>query len=90
MAIITSASRSSLKAFNTYLNGFHFYNGNLKAQMEAHHYVSQINSDVHQAIILDGNKPDAKIMGVEYIISERLFKQLPPSENYYGIAIVMR
>lgn len=74
-------AKTPLKKINTYLDGFHFYNGNMSAQMEAHHYVSQLNEDVHQAIIYDGNGEDAKIMGVEYIISERLFKQLPEEEK---------
>jgi hypothetical protein len=74
-------SKSPLKAFNTYLNGFHFYNGNIKGQMEAHHYIAQLSNDVYQAIIFDGNKPDAKIMGIEYIITERLFRQLPEAEK---------
>ena len=74
-------NKSPLKKINVYLDGFHFYNGNLRAQMEAHHYVSQLNEDVHQAIIYDGNGDDAKIMGVEYIISERLFKDLDPEEK---------
>lgn len=74
-------NKSPLKKINTYVNGFHFYNGNIKAQMEAHHYVSQLNEDFHQAIIYDGNGEDAKIMGVEYIISERLFRQLDEEEK---------
>lgn len=74
-------SKSPLKKINAYLDGFHFYNGNMNGQMEAHHYVSQINEDVHQAIIYDGNGEDAKIMGIEYIISERLFKTLPEEEK---------
>ena len=74
-------SKSPLKKINAYLDGFHFYNGNINAQMEAHHYVSQLNEDVHQAIIYDGNDEDAKIMGVEYIISERLFKTLSDDEK---------
>ncbi len=49
--------------------------------MEAHQYVSQINEDMHQAIMYDVNGGDAKIMGVEYIISERLFKTLPEEEK---------
>lgn len=73
--------KSPLKSFNAYLNGFHFYNGNMGAQMEAHHYVSQLNEDVHQAIIFDGNGKDAKIMGIEYIVSERLFKTLDEEEK---------
>ena len=74
-------NKAPLNKINTYLNGFHFYNGNIKQQMEAHHYVAQLNEDVHQAIIYDGNGDDAKIMGVEYIISEKLFKSLDDEEK---------
>lgn len=74
-------NKSPLKSFNTYLDGFHFYNGNIHAQMEAHHYVSQVNNDVYQAIIFDGNRADAKIMGIEYIITKRLFNTLPRDEK---------
>lgn len=74
-------SAAPLKKINAYLDGFHFYNGNINAQMEAHHYVSQLNEDVYQAIIFDGNGDDAKLMGVEYIITERLFKTLDDEEK---------
>ena len=74
-------SKSPLKKINTYLDGFHFYSGDRQGQMEAHHYVSQLNEDVQQALIYDGNGEDAKLMGVEYIISDRLFKQLPEEEK---------
>jgi hypothetical protein len=73
--------KSPLKKFSAYLDGFHFYNGNMEAQMEAHHYVSQLNEDVRQAIIFDGNTKDAKIMGVEYIISAKLFETLDDEEK---------
>lgn len=74
-------SAPPLKKINAYLDGFHFYNGNIGAQMEAHHYVSQLNEDVYQAVIYDGNGEDAKLMGVEYIITERLFKTLDDEEK---------
>jgi hypothetical protein len=74
-------SRGPLSQFNTYLDGFHFYNGNMNAQMEAHHYVSQVNEDLYQAVIFDGNGKDAKLMGVEYIITPKLFKTLPEEEK---------
>jgi hypothetical protein len=74
-------NRSPISKINVYLDGFHFYNGNINAQMEAHHYVSQINEDMYQAIMYDGNGPDAKIMGVEYIVSAKLFKTLPEEEK---------
>ncbi|MBW8683023.1 OBAP family protein [Chitinophaga rhizophila] len=73
--------KTPLKKFTAYLDGFHFYNGNINAQMEAHHYVQQLNEDMYQAIIFDGNGADAKIMGVEYIVTEKLFKTLPQEEK---------
>jgi hypothetical protein len=66
---------------NAYLDGFHFYNGRMKDQMEAHHYCAILNEDVIQCVIYDGNVKDAKIMGVEYIVSEKLFAGLPPAEK---------
>lgn len=70
-----------VEALNAYLDGFHFYNGNLKAQMEAHHYCAVLNDEVIQCVIFDGNMKDAKLMGVEYIVSERLFVSLPAAEK---------
>ena len=74
-------NKPPVEALNAYLDGFHFYNGNMKAQMEAHHYCSIVNEDVTQCVIYDGNVREAKIMGVEYIVSERIFRTLPPQEK---------
>ena len=70
-----------VRQLSMYLDGFHFYNGHLEGQMEAHHYCSKLNEDVTQCVIYDGNGKDAKIMGVEYIVSEKLFKTLPEEEK---------
>lgn len=73
--------RPPVDAINAYLDGFHFYNGQMKVQMEAHHYCSILNEDVIQCTIYDGNVKDAKLMGVEYIISQKLFAGLPEHEK---------
>ncbi|WP_053185538.1 OBAP family protein [Pseudomonas thivervalensis] len=70
-----------LRALDTYLDGFHFYNGRMSGQMEAHHYCTALNEEVFQCAIFDGNTSSAKLMGVEYIISKRLFEGLPASEK---------
>jgi hypothetical protein len=70
-----------IAALNAYLDGFHFYNGNMKGQMEAHHYCANLNEELIQCVIYDGNKKDARLMGVEYIVSARLFATLPESER---------
>lgn len=75
-------NKEPLDALNAYLNGFHFYNGSMAGQMEAHHYCALLNEDVTQCVIYDGNRKDAKLMGVEYIVSEKLFKTLPAAEKH--------
>ncbi|MBD8099561.1 OBAP family protein [Pseudomonas fluorescens] len=74
-------SRPPIDALNAYLDGFHFYNGHPDVQMEAHHYCAILNEEVIQCVIYDGNRKDAKLMGVEYIISEQLFNTLPAAEK---------
>lgn len=74
--------RTPLAALNAYLDGFHFYNGNMQGQMEAHHYCGHLNEDVIQCVIFDGNGRDAKLMGVEYIVTEAQFAGLPADEKH--------
>jgi hypothetical protein len=74
-------AKPPIDAINAYLDGFHFYNGHPKVQMEAHHFCSILNEDVIQCVIYDGNVKDAKMMGVEYIIDEKLLATLPPAEK---------
>ncbi|MDM0036816.1 OBAP family protein [Variovorax sp. J22P271] len=70
-----------IEAINAYLDGFHFYNGAPRRQMEAHHYCSILNEELIQCVIYDGNVKEAKLMGVEYIVSGRLFEALPDGEK---------
>ena len=70
-----------VEALNSYLDGFHFYSGQMQRQMEAHHYCAMLGEEFIQCVIYDGNVKDAKLMGVEYIVSERLFNGLPAAER---------
>jgi len=74
-------NKAPLGALNAYLDGFHFYSGRPADQMEAHHYCANVNEEVIQCVIYDGNVAEAKIMGIEYIVSERLFQSLPTEEK---------
>ena len=74
-------NKPPVEAVNAYLDGFHFYNGSPHMQMEAHHYCAMLNEELIQCVIYDGNVKDAKLMGVEYIVSERLFNTLPEQEK---------
>jgi len=74
--------KAPLRKLDAYLDGFHFYNGNMAAQMEAHHYCGHLSEDFIQCVIFDGNGENAKIMGVEYIISKVLFDKLATDEKH--------
>ena len=49
--------------------------------MEAHHYCTRVNEDFTQCVIFDGNGRDARLIGVEYIVSEDLFRTFPEKER---------
>ena len=51
--------------------------------MEAHHFCACPNEEVRQCIIYDSDKPNARLIGTEYIISDKLFETLPEEEKVY-------
>jgi len=71
-----------LEELDAYLDGFHFYNGSLEHQVEAHHYCGHLNDDLIQCVIYDGNAADARLMGIEYIVSGEVFARLPDAEKH--------
>jgi hypothetical protein len=75
--------RAPLRAFDVYVVGFHCAKGDPQLQMEAHHYCRVVNDELLQCVLFDGNTRDANLVGVEYIVSERLFGSLPAEERAY-------
>ncbi|MFH0243760.1 OBAP family protein [Streptomyces sp. HK10] len=76
-------SATPLKDFDVYVVGFHCAKGEPDFQMEAHHYCRVVNDDLLQCVLFDGNTRDANLIGIEYIVSERLFETLPEEERAY-------
>lgn len=72
-----------LSDFHVYVVGLHCAKADPAHQMEAHHYCRVVNQDLLQCVLFDGNTDDANLIGVEYIVSERLFDDLPESERGY-------
>ncbi|CAF1066138.1 unnamed protein product [Adineta steineri] len=70
-----------VNSIHQHVCGFHFYSGQMNRQLIAHHYCSHINQDVRQCVIYDSDRPDARLIGIEYIISEDLFNQLSSEEK---------
>jgi hypothetical protein len=72
-----------LEDFDVYVVGLHCAKHEPEMQMEAHHFCRQVNQDLLQCLIFDGNTRDANLIGIEYIISERLFDGLPEDERRF-------
>jgi hypothetical protein len=79
-ALQTDAPPDSL---DVYLVGFHPLKDDPEHQVEAHHFCRQVNEDLMQCALFDGNTAAASLTGIEYIISGRLFATLPAEEQRY-------
>jgi hypothetical protein len=40
-----------------------------------------VTEEFYQWVIYDGNEPHSRLIGIEYIVSERIFKSLPEEEK---------
>lgn len=70
-----------INSIHMHLCALHFYNGDLQRQVQAHHYCTHLTEDLAQCVIYDNDKPNSRLIGVEYIISERVYKTLPEEEK---------
>ncbi len=74
-------SQAPLKDFDVYVVGFHPHRDEPERQWEAHHYCREVSEDFTECVLFDDNGPQANLLGIEYIISEHLFEQLPADER---------
>ncbi|MDR3633531.1 MAG: DUF1264 domain-containing protein [Isosphaeraceae bacterium] len=49
----------------------------------AYHYCKPLNDDVSQCLLYDGTGPDARLIGVEYLVSDEVFRTMPAEEQAY-------
>ncbi|CAN1253222.1 Oil body-associated protein 1A [Linum perenne] len=55
-------------------------------QVEAHHFCGHLNEEVRQCLIFNSSESDARLIGVEYIITEPLFATLPERQDLEKVA----
>lgn len=76
-------SKGPVEQIAYYLVGFHPSKADPTQQMEAHHYCNQLNEDFAQCVLFDGNSDDARMVGIEYIVSAATYEALPDAEKAY-------
>src|SRR5262249_31319073 len=63
--------------------GIHVAKANRKVQIVTQHYCAPIGEEMHQCLLYDSREKGARLLGVEYVISDRLYRQLPNAEQKY-------
>jgi hypothetical protein len=72
-----------VQALHAHFCGIHIAKSNPKFQLVAQHYCMSKSEEMHQCLLYDTTEKNAKLLGVEYLISDRLFRQLPDVERKY-------
>ncbi|GAA5831033.1 hypothetical protein JCM11251_005116 [Rhodosporidiobolus azoricus] len=77
-----------INAIHQHLSGLHCYAYALKRAVPSHHFCSCVRHDgdrgkVRQCIIYDSDAPDARLIGIEYVVDEEVFRNLPEDEKKY-------
>ncbi|KAI0128744.1 hypothetical protein BJ170DRAFT_682528 [Xylariales sp. AK1849] len=69
------------KQICAHLNAFHTYADEPGRFVEANHYCSHLTSDVRQCILYDSPSPNAKLIGIEYMVTPQLYSTLDAEER---------
>ncbi|KAI1457649.1 DUF1264-domain-containing protein [Annulohypoxylon moriforme] len=70
-----------LKQLCAHLNAFHTYADEPGRYVEANHYCAHLTEDVRQCILYDSAGPNARLIGIEYMITPELYATLPTEER---------
>lgn len=74
-------SFAPIKAVCAHLNAFHVYASDPSRSVEANHYCTHLSADVRQCLIYDAPTNPARLIGVEYMITSRLYETLDAEER---------
>ncbi|KAM0919167.1 hypothetical protein ACQ4PT_008371 [Festuca glaucescens] len=70
-----------VKQINQHVCTFALYAHDPQRQVETHHFVSRLTQDVLQCPVYDSDDKNARLIGVEYIVSRKIFEALPKEEQ---------
>ena len=63
--------------------GIHIGKRDPKIQMMVQHYCAPLGEEMHQCLLFDSFERNAKLIGIEYIVSDRLYRGLAAEEKKY-------
>ncbi|KAK3432903.1 hypothetical protein EUGRSUZ_D00412 [Eucalyptus grandis] len=74
-------SLKPVKQINQHVCTFAHYAHDPGRQIETHHFVARLNQDFLQCAVYDTDSASGRLIGVEYIVSDKIFESLPPDEQ---------
>ncbi|XVF87256.1 hypothetical protein PTKIN_Ptkin18bG0104300 [Pterospermum kingtungense] len=74
-------SLTPVKQISQHVCTFASYSHDMSRQIETHHYITRQNQEFLQCAVYDAEDKKAHLIGVEYIISDRLFETLNEEEQ---------
>ncbi|ORY82977.1 hypothetical protein BCR35DRAFT_321275 [Leucosporidium creatinivorum] len=73
-----------IKEIHQHLVGLHLYSVDRTRAVPSQHFCSASpTKGVRQCIIYDSEKPNARLIGIEYVIDESVFESLPQEEKQF-------
>ncbi|KAJ9144154.1 DUF1264 domain-containing protein [Pleurostoma richardsiae] len=70
-----------VKNICAHLNAFHVYASDPSRHVETNHYCSHLTEDVRQCLLYDSPERNARLIGIEYMITPKLFEALDEEER---------
>ncbi|KAL1956028.1 hypothetical protein VTO42DRAFT_7843 [Malbranchea cinnamomea] len=64
-----------------HLYAYHVYASDPTRCVQANHYCSQVSQDMRQCLIYDSPSKNARLIGIEYMITPRVYESLPQAER---------
>lgn len=82
-----SAAAGPMTGPHAHFCGIHMFKKNPKLQFITQHYCAAHSKsgqdDIFQCVLFDSTASNAKLIGVEYLISEAMYQKLPDEEKKY-------
>jgi len=63
--------------------GVHLLKENPGVLKVAYHYCKPVNGRLNQCVLYDGTGPDARLIGIEYLVDDEMYQAMPSEEKAY-------
>lgn len=61
--------------------GVHLMKDDPSISRIAYHFCKPVSADLNQCVLYDGTGPDARLIGVEYLVSDTVYRSMPDDEK---------